>query len=84
MLLPTIHTNGTSVGALLDAHMAALDALHAAIAAVIAAAPNGRDYYPQGPHAVGVAGAEHIARLGKLRDVQAELEAIVEHIVDHA
>lgn len=48
---PTIHLNGTSGFELLGAHELAYNALTNALNAWRAIAPNGRDFYPQGPEA---------------------------------
>lgn len=79
---PTIHTNGTSAEALEAQLENAGHALRAALDALGEAAPNGRDYYPQGPDAIRVAVAEHAARVAALRDVLADIEALHEHVVN--
>ena len=71
---PTIHLNGSSADRLAIDYRKAWQALDDAICAVQATAPNGRDYYVQGPDALGKANAEHLARLQRLSDVQKELE----------
>lgn len=55
MLIPTVHLNGTSGQDLLEQQQAVLDALRAVREAMVAAMPNGRDYYPQGEDAIGEA-----------------------------
>jgi len=55
MLIPTVHLNGTSGRDLLEQQQAVLDALRAVREAMVAAMPNGRDYYPQGENAIGEA-----------------------------
>jgi len=74
MMVPSIHLNGTSKNELLEQQIEALRALRAAIAALRQAAPNGRDYYPQGTAAAARALAEHSRRLGNLHAVETELE----------
>jgi hypothetical protein len=71
---PTIHLNGSSAFNLAEEYRAAYSAVGDAIRAVQSTAPNGRDYYVQGPDALGKANAEHLARLQRLSDVQKELE----------
>lgn len=78
MTLPTIHLNGTSRAALVDAHYAALVGVQHAIEALADAAPNARDYYVQGPDAYPAARREHEARMHKLADVAHELSALLE------
>lgn len=55
MILPSIHLNGTAGADLLAGYREAHEALTRAITAVSAAAPHGRDYYPQGDDAIRVA-----------------------------
>lgn len=79
-MVPTIHLNGTSKAALLDDLGEAAVAIDAAYRAVKQTAPNGRDYYPQGPLALGAALAEHEDRLRRLDAVKAEIEALMDAI----
>jgi hypothetical protein len=78
--LPTVHLNGSSKDLLLEANQAARSAIGEAIRALSDAAPHGRDYYPQGDDAYYAARDEHVARLRKLADVNAELEQIARGI----
>ena len=80
IMTPTIHINGTSREALLAGVVNAMDALHAAEIALAGAYPNGRDYYPQGPGAIGEATAQHVARQQAINRVRAELAEIAEAI----
>ena len=80
MMLPTVHLNGTSKGELLQQLCDANSALSAALRALAEAAPNGRDYYPQGADAIGKAITEHTARLQAIKNVQKEILAIAEHV----
>lgn len=80
--LPTLHLNGTSKDALFAANAEAAGHLRAALAKLGDAAPNARDFYPQGPDAYGKARAEHDARAEVLRAVLKDYEAICEHIAD--
>jgi len=80
MRLPTIHLNGTSADTLLDEYWAALDALQKAIEVLQDAAPNARDYYPQGDGAFHEAAREHKARLAALHGVLAEVRDLANHV----
>jgi hypothetical protein len=80
MTVPTIHMNGTSRNRLLDDICEATDALERAYQAIKRCAPNGRDYYPQGPEALTTATNEHMDRLRKVEAVQSELNALAEAI----
>jgi hypothetical protein len=80
MITPTIHLNGTSRDELVRQYTAALDAIFAAIEAVNAMAPNGRDYYPQGDDAYSTARREHIARMAKLSDLYEEVSELAVHV----
>ena len=80
IIVPTIHLNGTSKHQLLNELTGALNALHLAIEAVQDAAPNGRDYYIQGPDAGAKAQAQHADRLARLASVRNELSEIAESI----
>jgi len=75
-LTPTIHLNGTSREALLDQVTEAAQAVYAALGKVCDAAPNARDYYPQGPEAFTAARDQHDARCDKLREVFNELQEL--------
>jgi hypothetical protein len=80
MMKPTIHINGTPRNDLFDNYVTAMLAVEAAIDALTQhTAPNGRDYYPQGDHALRQAQAEHQARLQALNAVSLELHALAEH-----
>lgn len=78
--LPTVHLNGTGVDALFNEAVEAGEALRTAAEAVARAAPNARDYYPQGPGAFDEAQREHEARLAALARLAADYEAIAEHL----
>jgi hypothetical protein len=77
---PTIHLNGTAKSDLFNPLLQAIAAVRLARRAVADTAPNGRDYYPQGPGAITAALAEHSARLDKLTEVLKELEEIAEAV----
>jgi hypothetical protein len=55
MMHPTIHSNGTSAKVLEENNMKVYEALNAVLDVIREAAPNGRDYYPQGPNAINTA-----------------------------
>lgn len=82
IMLPMVHLNGTSRKELYSQYRAAHDAVYKAIDAVLAAAPNGRDYYPIGPDAINKASAEHRARVVAMEAVKAELEALALHVME--
>lgn len=73
MILPTIHNNGTSQDDLVEQLTAVNGYLMDALAAMLSAPPNGRDYYPQGPDAMARAGAAHRDRMDRIADVMAEI-----------
>jgi hypothetical protein len=72
--------NGTSARALLEGYCNAISAIHDALDALARAAPNGRDYYPQGPNACALADGEHDARKHALIKVMNELQVLAEHV----
>lgn len=76
MTLPTIHLNGTSKQSLIDGYCDAYDALNNAYEVLKQTAPNGRDFYPQGPEAFKAADNEHMARLRKIDEVLKELQTL--------
>lgn len=82
LAIPSVHLNGTARADLLEGYCDAIDALHAAGRKLAAAYPNGRDYYVQPGNAIGVAMAQHEARMLKLREVISELEEIAQAIAD--
>jgi len=80
MMVPTVHLNGTASEDLIEQLCDVSRALAEAIAVMQKAAPNGRDYYPQGPEAIKKALAEHAARLEMVDAVQREIEMLAERI----
>jgi len=80
MTKPTVHLNGTHRKDLYIQYSDAIAALRDAITALQNAAPNGRDYYPQGDLAIYRAQDEHAARLCKLGEVKKELEGLLEAV----
>jgi hypothetical protein len=80
LLAPLVHMNGTGHDTLIEGYLAAASALSDALDALQAAAPNARDYYPQGDDAYRQARAEHDRRANALRQVQAELQMLAENV----
>lgn len=80
MITPTIHLNGSSSDVLIEGYTAAAQAAQRLLEALDACGPNGRDYYHQGPEALGIAQREHAARVAKVREVLADLQALAEHV----
>jgi hypothetical protein len=78
LAIPTIHLNGTSRQELIDQLSDAAHALEQAIEQVCKAAPNSRDYYPQGNAAFGPAQDQHYDRIDRIRKVRDELIFIAE------
>jgi hypothetical protein len=74
--VPTIHLNGTSKQSLIDALCEASNKLNDAYEAMKQTAPNGRDYYPQGPDALRAATDEHMDRLRRLDAVKTEIDQL--------
>jgi hypothetical protein len=62
LAVPTIHLNGTSKESLLEAISNARLALRDALESLGHTAPNGRDFYVQGPNALHRADVEYRAR----------------------
>jgi hypothetical protein len=77
-MTPTIHLNGTAGESLIKDNLKALRSLQDAVEALQGAAPNGRDYYVEGPQAYSVARREHETRLHRLADTIHEINAIAE------
>lgn len=82
MMVPTIHLNGTKKEWLEDQVYRAVMALQAAETAMSEASPNGRDYYVQGPSAIGAAISEHVERMAKIAKVREEMTALYEAIAE--
>jgi hypothetical protein len=80
--IPTIRLNGTSPRSLIEGLDAAYHALDAACRALRATAPNARDYYVQGPHAIKDATQEYMSRIERVRSVQDEIESLISAIQD--
>ena len=84
MTKPTVHLNGTAAADLLAQYTKAHSAVQDAMDALSAAAPHGRDYYPQDTVSAGYtfrdAQQEHRDRYQKLWLVQQELQELMEHV----
>jgi hypothetical protein len=80
---PSIHSNGTASHVLVDKYMQVLDTTNAAIAALSAAAPNARDYYPQGDGVIYEAFKIHEEHMKALIKLNLEAEAIIIAIQDN-
>lgn len=82
LVAPTVHLTGTAKEDLLEAIELAYVALNTATDALRKTAPNGRDYYVQGPDRINLASAQHCDRLRRIDSVRDELEAITCAILD--
>ncbi len=60
-----------------------MDAVRAAEMALSMTAPNGRDYYPQGPEAIDRAISDHCARQAALASVFDQLQELSAHCFNH-
>lgn len=81
-MVPTIHLNGTSRKEIEQQLEVATGAIGDAITALQRAAPNARDYYPQGDGAFTVAQDQHTARLRALQAVSDELGMIWDKVAN--
>lgn len=79
--LPIIHSNGSGKRNLLDWLGEARHAIRQGTEKLAEATPNGRDYYPV-PGRMEVALAEHQRRMEVLRQLQRDIEADMEAILD--
>lgn len=80
MMIPTVHLNGTSRRELIKLQLDAISKLREAIDVLGLAAPNGRDFYVQGPDATNRATAEHALRVARVQSVMDELQDIAEAV----
>jgi len=78
--IPTLHANGSSRDAIVEPIIDASEALLAAERALIATAPNPRDYYPQGEGAFAIAAEQHNARVRLLQKIREEIYGIAEAV----
>jgi hypothetical protein len=83
-MAPTVHINGTSVVDLIRQATRVTRALNAALRAMEEVAPNGRDYYPQGPLALNQALAEHKARVALVERLRQEYDELAMALLDGA
>lgn len=79
MVKPTIHLNGDRPETLRENYVAAYHAVEAAITAVSATHPDGRNFYPQGDAVLSQARREHEARMAALRNLSAEMMELATH-----
>ena len=82
MIVPSIHMNGTGGKALLEQVTEAAYRAKLFLDALADMAPNGRDYYPQGPTALKQATADNKARASKVLIILNELTNLSEAIAD--
>ena len=80
ILIPTVHLNGDSKQTLENDNMAAYRAITAAMDAISAACPNGRNFYPQGDGKIQQAVNEHRKRIAALETIRSEYETILQGI----
>jgi hypothetical protein len=57
--------------------------LNGTSAETLARAPNGRDYYPQGPDAIKTANHEHLQRMSRLRTTLDEMGEMHARMMEH-
>jgi hypothetical protein len=81
--LPTVHINGTGAETLRAEYQALSEALAVAEARLLAATPNGRDFYPQGRDAYYSARFERSEMLAKLREIMDYANAWRDHAISH-
>jgi hypothetical protein len=82
LVTPTININGSDARDLMDALDNAMLALHDASKSLSKCSPHGRDYYLQGPDAIGHAIRQHVSRMQRLADISTELMTISLCIAD--
>ena len=81
IIVPVIHLNGDRAEALMDQLGAVWDCLENARAALRAAGPNGRNYYPS-PGRLEQAIVQHTRRLMAIDALQDELKAEMDAICE--
>lgn len=79
-MVPTVHLNGTSGSVLSNQAFMVTHACNGLLMALSDAAPNGRDYYTQGPDALKKAQTEHANRVERVKAIFAEYTHISEMI----
>lgn len=75
MILPTVHSNGTSREQLVQLRLDVVAPLRVAISALQMACPHARDFYTQEAEAYDFARGVWQGRMTKLHDLRAQLEA---------
>jgi hypothetical protein len=84
LVMPFVHINGTGAKSLCDQREAVWEAIEATRHAFCQMAPNARDYYPYNdPEKMEAALEQHIRRLRVLNELQDEMTAEMEHIMEH-
>jgi hypothetical protein len=73
MMIPSVHLNGTSRDELQRECRKACEAVVKAMQALGEMAPDGRDYYPQGPNAFHSAAAEWRTRYNAMEKIHSEI-----------
>lgn len=81
-MLPTIHSNGTSLNTLIDGYDAIDEALYRLYLKWSEVEFNARDYYPQGPDAYIQARDERQQHAAKIQEVRAYIDGIRQHLYD--
>lgn len=81
-MTPTIHMNGTSASDLIDQQLAVVKAARELRRALARAAPNGRDFYPQGDDALREARKAYDVEAAQVVSIISNHEAILEALVD--
>lgn len=82
LVKPMVHLNGTGRRSLELQYEKASEALREALEAVAEMVPNARDYYVQSTTAFTEAREQHRARLTKIHEVKADVDALWEHLAD--
>jgi hypothetical protein len=82
MLAPTIHLNGTNQTDLVDNALRVRLALAEVLEKLHDMAPNGRDYYPQGPAAITEALADYRSIHTRVTAIADEVERFALAIAD--
>jgi hypothetical protein len=82
LIKPTVHLNGTSGDDLLEQLTDANVSICEALTDLCDAAPNARDYYPQGDTAFRAARSQHDFRVARLISVREEIQALAHHVAD--
>jgi hypothetical protein len=78
--VPSVHMNGTKDFDLLNQLVGAVEGLRLAQRNLMLAAPNGRDYYPQGQEAMQRVMDQHERRCQDLHRMLTELEEMRDHV----